>query len=91
MVKAQSARLDRKKLFGDPVMVSTIVVLLIFLALFILYPLAMLLIDSVVSEGRLTLDVFSRVLENAGVFKQDAAGQQAFVRFMYSVGFKAAD
>ena len=31
------------------------------------------------------------VLENAGVFKQDAAGQQAFVRFMYSVGFKAAD
>ena len=30
MVKAQSARLDRKKLFGDPVMVSTIVVLLIF-------------------------------------------------------------
>lgn len=47
MVKAQSARLDRKKLFGDPVMVSTIVVLLIFLALFILYPLAMLLIDSV--------------------------------------------
>ena len=63
MVKAQSARLDRKKLFGDPVMVSTIVVLLIFLALFILYPLAMLLIDSVVSEGRLTLDVFSRVLD----------------------------
>ena len=45
MVKAQSARLDRKKLFGDPVMVSTIVVLLIFLALFILYPLAMLLIE----------------------------------------------
>ena len=42
MVKAQSARLDRKKLFGDPVMVSTIVVLLIFLALFILYPLAAL-------------------------------------------------
>ena len=35
--------------------------------------------------------VFSHVLENAGVFKQDAAGQQAFVRFMYSVGFKAAD
>lgn len=63
MLKAQSARLDRKKLFGDPVMVSTIVALLIFLALFILYPLAMLLIDSVVSEGRLTLDVFSRVLD----------------------------
>lgn len=65
MVKtqSQSARLDRKKLFGDPVMLSTIVVLLIFLALFILYPLAMLLIDSVISEGHVTLDVFRRVLD----------------------------
>ena len=35
--------------------------------------------------------VFSHVLENAGVFKQDAASQQAFIRFMNSVGFKAAD
>ena len=34
--------------------------------------------------------VFSHVLENAGVFKQDAAGQAAFVRFMQSVGFKKA-
>ena len=32
--------------------------------------------------------VFSHVLENAGVFKQDAQGQAAFVRFMQSVGFK---
>ena len=65
MVKAQSqsARLDRKKLFGDPVMLSTIVLLLIFLALFILYPLAMLLIDSVIAEGRPTLEVFRRVLD----------------------------
>ena len=34
--------------------------------------------------------VFSHVLENAGVFKQDKAGQEAFVRFMNSVGFKKA-
>ena len=53
MVKAQSARLDRKKLFGDPVMVSTIVVLLIFLALFILYP--------PVSYTHLTLPTILRV------------------------------
>lgn len=33
--------------------------------------------------------VFSHVLENAGVFKQDAAGQAAFLRFMQSVGFQA--
>ena len=33
--------------------------------------------------------VFSHVLENAGVFKQDKEGQAAFLRFMQSVGFKA--
>ena len=32
--------------------------------------------------------VFSHVLENAGVFKQDEAGQAAFVRFMEKAGFK---
>ena len=32
--------------------------------------------------------VFSHVLENAGVFKQDEAGQAAFLRFAASVGFK---
>ncbi len=59
----QSRRLDRKKLFGDPIMVSTIVVLLLFLLLFILYPLATLLVDSIFSsETGFTLDVFSRVL-----------------------------
>ncbi|NLO84909.1 MAG: iron ABC transporter permease [Clostridiales bacterium] len=63
MIKAQSKRLERKKFFGDPIMVSTIVVLLIFLALFILYPLAMLLVDSIVVEGKLSFEVFSRVLD----------------------------
>jgi len=43
----QSAALERKKFFGDPVMVTTIVLLVVLLALFILYPLAMLLMDSV--------------------------------------------
>ena len=43
----QSARLDRKKFWKDPVMIITIFVLTVFLALFILYPLAMLLLDSV--------------------------------------------
>ena len=35
----QGAALDRKKLFGDPIMITTIVVLIAFLTLFILYPL----------------------------------------------------
>ena len=47
MARSQSASLDRKKFFGDPVLVITIIALTVFLALFILYPLAMLLMDSV--------------------------------------------
>ena len=46
MAKSQSAMLDRKKLMADPIMVLTIVVLITFLTLFILYPLAILLVDS---------------------------------------------
>ena len=46
MAKGQGAALDRKKLMADPIMVTTIVVLITFLTLFILYPLAILLVDS---------------------------------------------
>ncbi|MCC8126630.1 MAG: iron ABC transporter permease [Clostridiales bacterium] len=62
MSRRQSAELERKKFFSDPILISMIVVLLVFLSLFILYPLLMLLIDSVYSEGRITADVFKRVL-----------------------------
>ena len=68
MLKAQSAKLDRKKLFGDPVLITTIVILVILLTLFILYPLSMLLIDSVWGDNGLTLSVFGRVLE-MGTFR----------------------
>ena len=47
MKTRQSAALERKKFFADPVMVVTIALLTVLLALFILYPLAMLLMDSV--------------------------------------------
>ena len=47
VAKGQSASLDRKKLFADPVMITTIAVLIAFLSLFILYPLAILLVDSI--------------------------------------------
>jgi len=49
MARGQSASLDRRKLLADPVMVTTIVLLIAFLAIFILYPLAILLVDSVYS------------------------------------------
>lgn len=69
MATKQSARLERKKFFSDPILVSMIAVLLVFLALFILYPLLMLLADSFYSDGGVTLDVFKRVL-NLERFRQ---------------------
>jgi len=58
----QGAVLDRKKLLADPVMVTTIVLIVTFLTLFILYPLAILLADSFITNGSPTIDVFKRVL-----------------------------
>ena len=61
MQTTQGAALDRKKLLGDPIMVTTIVVLIAFLTLFILYPLAILLVDSAIGEHGVTLDNFVRI------------------------------
>ena len=61
MKKGQGAALDRKKLLADPIMVTTIVLLITFLTLFILYPLAILLVDSFVGDNGFTLDVFTRI------------------------------
>ena len=63
MAKDQGAALDRKKLMGDPIMVSTIVVLIGFLTLFILYPLAILLVDSFVTDSGPSLEVFQRIFQ----------------------------
>ena len=58
----QGASLDRKKLMADPIMVTTIVVLIAFLTLFILYPLAILLVDSFYGQNGFSLDTFRRIL-----------------------------
>lgn len=58
----QGAQLDRAKFFGDPIMVTTIVVLIALLTLFILYPLAILLVDSFLTDGGVSLSVFGRVM-----------------------------
>ena len=63
MVRTQRAELDRKKLLADPTLITTIVVLIAFLTLFILYPLAILLVDSFITERGLSLDVFQRIFE----------------------------
>ena len=63
MARGQSASLDRKKLMADPIMMTTIVLLITFLTLFILYPLAILLVDSLYGTGGLSLDTFTRVFQ----------------------------
>lgn len=63
MARSQSANLDRKKLLADPIMVTTIVVLIAFLTLFILYPLAILLVDSFVGDGGFGFSVFKRIFK----------------------------
>ena len=61
MARTQGAALDRKKLMADPIMVTTIAVLIAFLTLFILYPLAILLVDSLVGDGSFGVGVFRRI------------------------------
>ena len=64
MARGQGAALDRKKLMADPIMVTTIVVLITFLTLFILYPLAILLVDSFVGDGNgFSFSAFERIFQ----------------------------
>ena len=64
MKSRQGAMLDRKKLMADPIMMTTIVVLIAFLTLFILYPLAILLVDSIYSnETGMSLTFFQSIME----------------------------
>ena len=62
MAKSQSTELDRKKFFADPIMVTTIAVLIAFLTVFILYPLAILLVDSFMGDDGPTMSIFARVM-----------------------------
>ena len=64
MATRQGAALERRKLMADPILVTTIVVLIAFLTIFILYPLAILLVDSVYgSDTGLTMSIFQRIFK----------------------------
>ena len=63
MASSQGAALDRKKLMADPIMMTTIVLLIAFLTLFILYPLAILLVDSLYGSNGLSLETFTRIFQ----------------------------
>lgn len=86
MTKRQGAALDRKRLFADPIMVTTVVVLIAFLTLFIIYPLAILLVDSFISPdgGGFTLSVFKRIFD-MWTFRT-AIGNTLKVGFMVGIG-----
>ena len=80
MSQKQSASLDRKKFFADPVMVSTIILLIVFLAVFILYPLAILLVDSIYSNKTgITAQFFS------GIFGEGAFATSLWKALLISV------
>ena len=66
---AQSKALDRKKLFADPILITAIIGIFLFLLLFTIYPLSILLVDSVYVEDKLTLSVFTRIFGMAGFRK----------------------
>jgi len=70
---------------ADPVMVGTIVVLITFLTLFILYPLAILLVDSFYApkEGGVTLSIFRRVMAMANF--RTAIGNTLKVGFLVGI------
>ena len=62
MSSSQKKELDRKKLLADPFLITVIAGIFLFLFLFILYPLSILLVDSMYVDKRFTLDVFFRIL-----------------------------
>ncbi len=83
MAKSQSAALDRKKLMADPIMVGTILVLIAFLTLFILYPLAILLVDSFYGGNGFTLATFQRIMAMPTFIK--AIGNTLKVGFLVGI------
>ena len=65
----QSKTLDRKKLLADPILITAIFGIFLFLVLFIVYPLSILLVDSVYEENQITLSVFARIFGMSGFRK----------------------
>jgi len=63
MSNLQGKALDRKKLFADPIIIAAILCIFIFLLLFIVYPLAILLTDSLFVEQKVSLSNFVRIFK----------------------------
>ena len=92
MSRRQSAQLDRKKFFADPVMLIAIFVLIVFLSLFILYPLAMLMGDSIIVRQTNLYPAGSLVGEEIALYDKNGAqadktsGEAAYVKLTNADG-----
>jgi len=81
---SQKKVLDRKKLFADPFLITVIAGIFLFLMLFILYPLSILLIDSVCPEGKFTFSVFAEIFGMHGFRK--AISNTLFLGLITGIG-----
>ncbi len=70
---SQSRSLDRKKLLADPFTVLVIILLIVLLTLFILYPLSMLMSDSVYTSSSLHLFTVEESAETVKDLFKDAS------------------
>ncbi|MBQ4611383.1 MAG: iron ABC transporter permease [Clostridia bacterium] len=70
MATSQRKRLDRKKVLGDPILMAMIIILVIFVTLFIVYPLIMLLYEAFyTNEDGFTIKILQSTMDMV-VFKQ---------------------
>ena len=75
MKKRQSAALERRKFFADPVLVATIALLIVLLTLFILYPLTMLLLDSIYVRNTNLISLETVLSGEAGLSVREKDGE----------------
>jgi len=73
----QGKMLDRKKFWGDPVMIITIALLTVFLLLFIVYPLVMLLFDSIYVKDTELYRIGDYMSEGYGITWYNEDGEPA--------------
>ncbi|MFI3257376.1 MAG: iron ABC transporter permease [Spirochaetales bacterium] len=87
MHTSQAKMLDRKKFFSDPILVTTVIGIFLFLLLFIAYPLSILLVDSIYVDGQITFSVFVKIF-NMPQFRQ-AISNTLLLGFITGIGATA--
>ncbi|MCQ2982597.1 MAG: iron ABC transporter permease [Treponemataceae bacterium] len=60
---SQKSSLDRKKFLSDPILVTAVAAIFVFLLLFIVYPLAILLVESIQVDGSISFATFRRIFD----------------------------